>query len=385
MFTAERVATCRTSESRLDITFDGCLVRSDAPGFTSFGLGGTGCESVVPLLSTVSVIVPCYNYGRFLADCVESVLRQPGVDVEILIIDDSSKDDSADVAAMLCRSESRVSCRRHERNRGHIATYNEGLQWASGTYTVLLSADDMLTPGSLQRATHLLDANPEAGLVYGSVAEFTTAHERPQPRLPVGDLQYLRHRGVAWIESVCQHGTNPIVSPEVVVRTSLQRRLGGYRADLPDIADMDMWLRFAANSDVIELLDTDQAFYRVHSSAMHNRLSAYHDFQQRSAAFGYLFADYGDRFAPAVRLNVDRSMAIAGLRAASISYDGGNVEQIPVRSLQAGAARAYRGDRHKPEYFRSSLGLKIRRLLGARMCHRIAEFRSRLRRQLGST
>ena len=56
----------------------------------------------------------------------------------------------------------------HATNRGHIATYNEGLlEWADGDYSVLMSADDRLTPGALRRATDLLDAHPGVGFVYG--------------------------------------------------------------------------------------------------------------------------------------------------------------------------------------------------------------------------
>src|SRR4051794_13884437 len=114
-------------------------------------------------MSRVSVIVPCYNYGRFLEQCVGSVLSQDGVDVEVLVIDDASPDGSAEAARALGRDPRvQVSC--HAENRGHIATYNEGLAWARGDYLLLLSADDCLTPGALTRAATLMDAHPAVGL-----------------------------------------------------------------------------------------------------------------------------------------------------------------------------------------------------------------------------
>ena len=99
-------------------------------------------------MGSVSVVIPCYRYGHFLADCVRSVLdEQPGVDVRVLIIDDASPDDSADQARKLAAADPRITVQVHEANRGHIATYNEGLlEWADGDYSVLLSADDRLTP-----------------------------------------------------------------------------------------------------------------------------------------------------------------------------------------------------------------------------------------------
>ena len=101
-------------------------------------------------MSSVSVIVPSYNYAHFLRECVESVMSQVGVDIRLLVIDDASADNTPEVAAELVAHDARVEYRRHSKNCGHIATYNEGLAWANGDYTVLLSADDMLTPGSLQ-------------------------------------------------------------------------------------------------------------------------------------------------------------------------------------------------------------------------------------------
>ena len=101
---------------------------------------------------------------------MHSVLDQEGVDVRVLIIDDASPDDSGEVAMALAAEDERVEARAHAENQGHLATYNEGLlEWAEGSYSVLLSADDLLTPGALSRATAVLETNPSVGFVYGHV------------------------------------------------------------------------------------------------------------------------------------------------------------------------------------------------------------------------
>ena len=89
-------------------------------------------------MSSLDVYIPCYCYGHFLRECVQSVLSQSIQDVRVLIIDDASPDDSAEVAASLARQDSRLELRRHAVNQGHIRTYNEGLEWATGDYTLLL-------------------------------------------------------------------------------------------------------------------------------------------------------------------------------------------------------------------------------------------------------
>src|SRR5579859_8195239 len=109
-------------------------------------------------MSSVSVVIPCYKYGHYLEECVASVLDdQEGVDVRVLVIDDASPDDSAEVARKIAAREPRVEVLVHTVNRGNVATFNEGLfEWADGDYSLLLSADDRLTPGALRRASDLL-------------------------------------------------------------------------------------------------------------------------------------------------------------------------------------------------------------------------------------
>src|SRR6267378_7316160 len=78
-------------------------------------------------LPRVTVVVPCYNYGRYLPDCLGSILAQPRVDVDVVLVDDASTDGSGDVAEELAAMDRRITLVRHARNAGHIATYNDGL------------------------------------------------------------------------------------------------------------------------------------------------------------------------------------------------------------------------------------------------------------------
>jgi hypothetical protein len=198
--------------------------------------------------NSVGVVIPCYNYGWCLRNCVESVLGQTGVDLQVLIIDDASTDDSAQLAAEFASADPRVEFRVHPVNHGHIKTYNEGLEWTSSTYTVLLDADDMLTPGSLQRACDLLEAHPVLGFVYGRPLLFRDDHSRPRPR--AGKGRWAIWPGREWFELRCRLTENCIRSPEVVMRSSLLRQIGGFREELPHTADFELWMRLALYSDV---------------------------------------------------------------------------------------------------------------------------------------
>ena len=270
-------------------------------------------------MSRVSVIVPCYNYARFLRQCVESVLSQEGVEVRVLIIDDTSSDNTPEVGAALAAEDSRVEYRRHEQNRGHIATYNEGLEWATGEYTVLLSADDLLTPGSLARATRLMDAHTNVGFVYGANIRLLPDQPMQRPRTEALDCDWQVCNGLEWLEAVCRERNTFIDSPEVVVRTRMYKTLGGYRPELPHTADVEMWLRFAAHG-AVGRVDADQAYYRVHGKNMHQDLAptALHSLKHWNAAFNMFFNNYGHRLADCTRLHqlASSSLAIMALEAA---------------------------------------------------------------------
>ena len=176
-------------------------------------------------------------------------------------------------------------------------TYNEGLEWVSGDYNLLLSADDLLVEGALLRASRLMDAIPDVGLVYGRVVWFRTDHARPAVEGSAGN-ELAIISGMEWLESVCNEGQNPITSPEVIVRTRLQKELGGYHQQLPHTADMEMWMRFAVHSNVGRL-EAPQAYYRIHGQNMSEALCEKfafsklntRDFFERKEAFELLFRE----------------------------------------------------------------------------------------------
>ena len=237
------------------------------------------------LTSTVSVVIPCYNYARYLPDAVRSVVTQ-GVPFEIIVVDDCSTDDSAEVAGRLAERHPEITVCRNDVNIGHIATYNKGLGMVTGKYVVLLSADDMLAPGSLLRAVDLFESHPRVGLVYGYAEPFTVVPPRAWDR-----HSRLVLPGSTWVDLVCLRGDNVIFNPEAIMRTSLLRRLGGgYDPSAPQAADMLLWLRAGLLSDVGRV-NAVQGYYRTHSAQMH--LTTYsgriRDMRARAAVYEALF------------------------------------------------------------------------------------------------
>jgi glycosyltransferase involved in cell wall biosynthesis len=276
-------------------------------------------------MSSVSVVIPCYKYGHFLEDAVASALDdQEGVDVRVLIIDDASPDDSAEAARKIAARDPRVEVIVHGANKGNIATFNEGLlDWADGDYCILLSADDRLTPGALRRARDLLDAHPGVGFVYGHALYVTDGSPLPTARTKLRGWSVWP--GPWWLEHRFRQAQNPITSPEIVVRTSLQKRVGAYDPQLPTAADMEMFMRLAAYADVGFLRGVDQAFYRTHEQNMHSAVSTLMDLRQRRSVFDVVLDRYGESLPDPQHLSdlVRRRLGREAVWAAGRVYDRG--------------------------------------------------------------
>lgn len=279
-------------------------------------------------MSRVDVVVPCYNYAHFLRESVESVLTQPGVDVRVLILDDASPDQTPEVARQLVSDDRRVEYRRHAVNVGHIATFNEGLEWAQADYTLLQSADDLLTPGALARAARVMDEHPEVGLTYGRHIILyqgqSAGDHRPEP----GHGSFRIISGRDFLETTCVRGINLVPTASVVSRTALHKKLGGLRPELPHTADMEMGMRCAAHASV-GVVDADQAFYRTHGKNMHIEVfgTALADLRQRWLAFQLLFQHHADRIADGQRLRrlAQRVLAKQAIWEAHGAFDSGDV------------------------------------------------------------
>lgn len=217
-------------------------------------------------MNSVDVVIPCYNYARFLPQSVASILNQEGVTTRVLIIDDCSSDESEAVGKALAEQDSRVEFRRHSINRGHIATYNEGLiGWASADFSMLLSADDALAPGALARAAQAMDRYPDVGMTCG-MGRVIWDNENYADKIETSSPEFRIVSGPVFLQRCFLMG-NPVCTPTVVVRTELQQRLGGYLAELPHSGDMEMWMRFAVHGS-LGIHHTVQAYYRRHGANM---------------------------------------------------------------------------------------------------------------------
>lgn len=324
--------------------------------------------------SSLDVVVPCYNYGRYLSQCVRSVLRETRLDVRILIIDDASADNTAEVARQLAADDDRIKVRIHSANQGHIATYNEGLEWARRDYMLLLSADDLVAPGALLRAVRLMEGQPDIAFVFGRAIRFRTEDEISPEAVAALEPHAQDHVVPGWdfIGKLCHSSMNPVETATAVVRGSVQRRVGGYAAKLTHSADFEMWLRCAEHGQVGEIA-TVQAYVRLHEANMRNGYcaeDAFGDYLQRRDAFVSFF----DRLDEEPGHDALRDVALRSL-AANLLWDASRaVEQgRDCSEIVALATDIHPGVRRTAQYRRLAIKRSLRQLLGFRAFSRTSE------------
>jgi len=116
----------------------------------------------------VTVVIPCYNYGQYLSEAINSVLSQTFQDFDIMVVDDGSDDNSGFLIESICSKESRVKVISHAENKGVSAARNNGIRSASGECILTLDADDILHRNFLEYTLPIL-LSGRADIVYTDI------------------------------------------------------------------------------------------------------------------------------------------------------------------------------------------------------------------------
>ena len=193
----------------------------------------------------ITVCIPTYNYGRFVGAAIASVLDQSLQDFEILVSDNASTDETADVVAQWAGRDGRVRYRRNDHNLGMVANWNCCLAAAGGEYVKFLCADDLLEPGALELLSGLLDRHP--GVVLASGARLLVTEDGGPGRVLAYSGREQLLPGSRVIRRCIARG-NRVGEPSAVIfrRVALA---GGFDERYPQVADFQMWLRLLECGD----------------------------------------------------------------------------------------------------------------------------------------
>ena len=198
----------------------------------------------------VSIIIPTFNRARLVSRAIESGLEQHLVDLEVLVVDDGSTDDTAEAIGRLAHQQ--VSCHRLPVNMGPGNARRVGVERAHGRYIALLDSDDVWLPGKLETQIAVLERHPEIDLVFTDylnidhrVSREYSAFSRVRE-----SLSKLRARDVCRGARVIEDGLpaaimaeNFILPSTVVARRTTVNGVGGFDARLRTGEDLELWWR----------------------------------------------------------------------------------------------------------------------------------------------
>lgn len=222
----------------------------------------------------VSVVIPSYNYARFLGRAIESLQAQSFPNWEAIIVDDGSTDDTDKVAEGLLKKDPRIVYVRQQ-NAGTSAAKNVGIRHARGDYIVFLDADDLLTANKLEAHVEHFKNNPHVDISYSRFRYFQDGDE--SSLFTKLDLSS-KEEWAAVIDGrydaalpVFLRGNNMAIHA-AMVRKSLVDRVGDFDTGMQALEDWDYWLRCILRGAHLAFLDDLQvlALTRVHKgSATH--------------------------------------------------------------------------------------------------------------------
>ena len=216
-------------------------------------------------MTKVSVLMPTYNYARYLPFAIRSVLSQSFSDLELIIVDDCSTDGSREIIEEWERFDDRVVTVYHDKNRGLAAARNSGLAVSSGEFIAFCDSDDIWLENKLEVQMDALRMAPEVGILHSDGA-IIDCHGRLTGELFSG----LYHRkgqllSGALLEELCQR--NFLCVPTVIVRREAIRFAGGFDVSLRSLEDWVCWTKISSKYS-FWYIDDVLAYYRIHGESL---------------------------------------------------------------------------------------------------------------------
>ena len=224
----------------------------------------------------VSVIIPCYNHAQYLTETVHSVLNSTFKDLEIIIVDDGSTDNSRTVAQELCVQYPEVSYL-YQNNSGPSVARNYGISKSSGKYILALDADDLISDNYIEQAVAILESNPQVKVVYAEAEKFGKVNKpwklksfSPE-RLALDNMIYVSalYRNEDW------QRVNGYTELAVLVRE-----------------DWEFWIKILKNGGEVVKLPFVGFYYRIHSDSRRKSMSK----TKKNAEIAYLNSKHADFF-----------------------------------------------------------------------------------------
>jgi glycosyltransferase involved in cell wall biosynthesis len=196
----------------------------------------------------VVVVTPCYRQAHFLPEAIESVAEQSYRDIECVVVDDGSPDDTAAVAESLIERFPDLDLRLiRQENRGLAAARNAAIRSSTAPYFVPLDSDDRLAPDAIERLVGALDADPTPDVVSPAGRRFGLSDDRIEPL----------EKDLAWLLK-----RNTYIGTSLVSRAAYERA-GGYKPNMEGgYEDWELWISIVESGGIVRVLNEVCFYYR---------------------------------------------------------------------------------------------------------------------------
>ncbi len=212
----------------------------------------------------VSVIIPSYNHSAFVIDAISSVLNQTYKDIELIVIDDGSKDQSPTLLKEF--NEKNHFTLVLKENEGVCATLNRGIKIASGDLITFLASDDLMPPTKISEQVEMMSKHPEVDVIAGAITIIDDTNKPVSKRTP-------KYLGLVTFEQMLER--NQVIAPTAMFRKETFQKFGRYNPEYV-IEDYYMWLKILSNKGKILNTANIWAYYRVTNTNLEKRFKWYY-------------------------------------------------------------------------------------------------------------
>ncbi|OPL16384.1 MAG: hypothetical protein AVO38_08540 [delta proteobacterium ML8_D] len=242
---------------------------------------------------SISIIIPCYNYGAYLMEAVDSVLASTFRDFEIIVVDDGS--DEAETIAVLSEINRPKTLVIHQKNKGLPVARNAGISLSLGKYILCLDADDMIRPMLLEKSFHVLESRPEVGVVATLPQYFGDQNYIWRP-IPFSFYQSLREN---------------LLHPACLFRRDVWEKVGYYDENMrAGFEDWEFWIRVAKAGWQFARIEEPLFLYRKHGPSMISESK-----KHRREIFSYIKRKHPDLYAPSKQIALFKQWFLDTLKA----------------------------------------------------------------------
>ncbi len=206
----------------------------------------------------VSVVVPCYNHENYVQECIQSIIDQDYINIELIIIDDGSKDGSVDkIKEMLniCKKRFKHFEFRSRQNKGLCATLNEAIIWCSGEYFSPIASDDKMLKNKISLQIQFMEKHTSFPACGGKIIKIYDDGRM------VKSSNFIKFKKLGFKDFILHKKSIP--APTLLYRFSDLRSIGGYPEDI-SVEDWFMLLKLTETGKSLAVLPDLLCFYRIH-------------------------------------------------------------------------------------------------------------------------